>query len=108
MFKILGLNFGKIRYATRSPRWKKIRKDFLAKNKVCAACGSSQDLEAHHIIPVHIDPNLELDSNNLIALCSKSCHLLIGHLMDFRSWNPSIIRDAKNLTLKIKSRPYKK
>lgn len=108
MFRILGINFGKIRYATRSPRWKKIRKDFLAQNKACAACGSSKDLEAHHIIPVHIDPSLELDSNNLIVLCSKSCHLLIGHLMDFRSWNSNVINDAKSLNSKIKLRPYKK
>lgn len=105
--KILGLGSRFVRFAQRAPQWKNVRKNFLAQNKKCSACGSSNDLEVHHIIPVHINPHLELDTSNLIVLCSKSCHLLIGHLMDWKSWNIDVINDCKNLSSKISDRPYK-
>jgi len=106
MFKIFG--FGILRYATRSPKWSKVRKEFLKTNQRCAACGSDTDLEVHHIIPVHINPELELNSDNFITLCGRSCHLLMGHLMDFRSWNPSVVEDSARINLSIQNRPYKK
>lgn len=104
MFSILG--FGKsIRYATRSGRWKTIRKEFLKNNGVCAACGTSRDLEVHHIVPVHIDGSKELEIDNLITLCAESCHILFGHLMDFKSYNPSVQEDCKLMRQKIDQRP---
>jgi hypothetical protein len=105
MFKIF--NFGILRYAARSSKWSQVRKNHLKSNDKCAACGTDKDLEVHHIVPVHINADLELDPDNLITLCSRSCHLLIGHLMDFKSWNPHVIHDAKNICIKIKTRPYK-
>jgi len=105
MFKIFG--FGILRYATRSPKWSKVRKEFLKTNQICAACGTDKDLEVHHIVPVHINADLELDPSNLITLCSRPCHLLIGHLMDFKSWNPHVVSDAVFINLKIQQRPYK-
>jgi 5-methylcytosine-specific restriction endonuclease McrA len=96
----------KLRYAVRSPKWKSVRQQHLKENNKCAACGKTKDLEVHHKIPVHIKPELELDPDNLITLCSNSCHLLFGHLMDFKSWNPDVANDTKNMATKISRRPY--
>lgn len=50
-------------------------------NYVCKICGSSENIEAHHLIPVKTLQNHDLvrlisDDNNGITLC-KSCHDLI-------------------------------
>lgn len=94
-----------LRCAERSPKWKTVRKKFLENNKHCEACGSSKDLEVHHIVPVHIDPSLELDPSNLMVLCGKSCHLLFGHFMDWRSYNSNAKKDCALIREKIKNRP---
>jgi 5-methylcytosine-specific restriction endonuclease McrA len=104
MFSILG--FGRLRYAVRSPRWRTVRKEFMKNNDKCAACGSTRDLEVHHVIPVHIDKSKELDMDNLITLCAESCHILFGHLMDFKSHNPLVREDCGLMSNKIKARPY--
>lgn len=99
-------NFLKIiRFAKRSPKWNSIRKKHIENNPICAACGSSKKLEVHHIKPVHLFPELELDPLNLITLCSEPCHLLFGHLMNFRSWNKDVIQDSSVYYTKIKNRP---
>lgn len=97
----------KIRFAVRSPRWKTVRKNFLEINNSCAACGRIKNLEVHHIVPVHLDPSKELDIDNLIVLCDNPCHLLFGHLLDYKSWNINVISDSSNYLQKIKSRPSK-
>lgn len=98
-------NFGfKLRYAKRDPSWPKVRNEYLKKNTRCASCGTTHGLEVHHIKPVHIFPDLELEENNLITLCSKKCHLLFGHLMNFKSWNPDVIEDCKKMYKKIENR----
>lgn len=94
----------KIRFATRSPKWQQVRKKHLDKQNQCQFCGNSKNLEVHHIVPVHIKPELELDLDNLITLCDKNCHLLIGHYMNFKSWNPSVVSDCKIMQEKIKNR----
>lgn len=57
--------------------WKRKRKEIrtLYKNK-CAICGSCDSLEVHHIISMAVLPQLKLDNNNLILLCSR-CHKLV-------------------------------
>lgn len=107
MFRILGLDFRSIRGAPRSPLWRKVRSQIIKECGQCSACGTTSGLEVHHIVPVHINPSLELDMENLIVLCSRSCHLLIGHLMDYKSWNTNVVEDAKKLNTKIKTRPYR-
>lgn len=104
IFSIFG---NKLRYATRSPKWKSVRKQHLDNHNFCAACGKQKDLEVHHIVPVHLNPDLELDPNNLITLCANSCHILFGHLMDFRSWNENVVKDCNDMSKKISNRPYK-
>lgn len=97
----------KIRFAIRSPKWPSIRKEHLKKESRCRACGKTKDLEVHHIVPVHINPDGELDPSNLITLCSEQCHVLFGHLMDFKSWNTNVINDCDQMLQKINKRPYK-
>lgn len=64
----------------RSPKWHTFSKHFLER-KVCMACGRSEYLNAHHIKPYHLFPELELVESNLIPLCEgvSACHYLCGH-----------------------------
>lgn len=94
----------------RSGQWPTLRKHFLEKNPKCAVCGGTKNLEAHHIRPFHLHPELELDENNLIALCESNanginCHLAFGHLGSFKSVNANVVDDAAEWNKKITNRP---
>jgi len=95
----------------RSGKWPAVRKAFLSlpDNSKCAVCGGTKKLEAHHIKPFHLNKALELDPTNLIALCEgnsvMNCHLLFGHLGNFKSFNKSVKKDAPAWDDKIKDRP---
>lgn len=99
--------FGFYKLATRSKYWPKVRKKHLEKQPHCMACGSTTNLEVHHIVPVHVDPNKELDEDNLITLCDKYCHFIFGHLMNYKSWNPEVQQDCLIYRDKLKNRPIK-
>lgn len=95
---------------SRSSKWPTVRKNFLAKNPVCALCCGTDTLEVHHKMPFHLDPALELDENNLIVLCESkrngvTCHLFFGHLGDYKSFNKNIDKDIKTWKMKIIKRP---
>ncbi len=83
--------------------WKKLRNEFVKKNKHCFICGGVENLEVHHIIPKKINPDLYLEESNLIVLCDGSdrfkglsCHRIFGHFGCYRSrWNENILEDAK-------------
>lgn len=92
---------------TRSSKWSLLRRQHLIKQPNCQACGSSKNLHVHHIEPVHVNPDRELDPENLITLCSKYCHLSIGHLMDYKSWNNNVKEDAMVYYNKVLNRPFK-
>lgn len=82
----------------RSDKWPALRRAFL-KGKVCAVCGKRKKLEAHHILPFHIDPSKELDPSNLLPLCEGNktinCHLRFGHFDDFRTkYNSDVITES--------------
>jgi 5-methylcytosine-specific restriction endonuclease McrA len=98
--------FKSLFFDKRSPKWSDVRKEHIKYQPYCQACGRKEDLEVHHIIPVHKDPSKELDPNNLITLCGKTCHLMFGHLMDYKSWNPNVEEDSELYLSKIKMRPY--
>lgn len=82
--------------AARSPQWRKLREKFLDANPACAACGVESGLEVHHLLPFHLFPEMELDPGNLMTLCGR-CHLLIGHGLDWRCYNPTAVRDARRV-----------
>lgn len=87
----------------RSSHWPKVRNAFLADHPACEACGRKKKLEVHHIVPFHVDPALELSESNLTTLCLR-CHLLLGHLDDWKSWNSRVRADSSRLNLEIKVR----
>lgn len=62
----------------RSSKWPKLRAEHLSKYPACEACGKSDSLHVHHIVPISVNPKMELDANNLWTLC-KYCHFRIGH-----------------------------
>lgn len=57
-----------------NPEWVKLVKE--KDNYTCQICESSNKLEAHHIIPVAINPLLAEDLDNGICLC-KDCHMKV-------------------------------
>jgi len=88
----------------RSPKWRKVRKAYIKKHPTCACCGTKKGIEVHHIKDFSNHPELELEESNLISLCGKRCHILFGHLKNWKSINPKIIEDAKWMLKKIKNR----
>ena len=85
--------FGK----TRSSKWPTVRAAHLKRQPACAACGCTSPVEVHHIRPFHLFPEMELDPANLITLCeskSHNCHLLFGHCLNWRKYNPQVCPDA--------------
>ena len=94
----------------RSGHWPKVREEHLSKNPKCAVCGGEKNLEVHHIRPFHLHPDLELNPDNLITLCESknngvNCHLLFGHLGNFKSFNTDVNKDSKEWMDKILKRP---
>ena len=93
----------------RSSQWAKVRKEHLNKQPKCCACGGDKTLEVHHIKPFNQHPELELDPNNLITLCESknngvNCHLLFGHLGNYKTINPNSVEDSKIWFEKISER----
>jgi len=84
----------------RDSRWPIVRRRFILQHPECSACGSKYNLEAHHIIPFHIDKSLELIESNLITLC-RYCHFVHGHFHDWSKWNITVVEDVKLFRAKI-------
>jgi hypothetical protein len=96
------------RGSRRSSRWRGVRDRVLKERPGCAVCGGLKWLEVHHVVPFHVRPELELEDTNLIILCEKptgNCHLIFGHLGNYRSWNEGVVGDASEWLAKVKSRP---
>jgi len=93
----------------RSSQWPTIRKKHLKNQPKCAVCGGDKTLEVHHIKPFNMQPELELDLNNLITLCESknngvTCHLLFGHLGNYKTINPNVLEDVAIWFKKITER----
>jgi len=78
-----------------------VRDHFLADHHECAACGARGWLQVHHVRPFHLDPSLELVTENLVTLCmtAERCHLDLGHGGDFDAFNPHVLDDAREFRL---------
>jgi 5-methylcytosine-specific restriction endonuclease McrA len=79
----------------RSSRWPKARAEAIRRQPFCIACGRSKSLEVHHIRPFSLAPDLELEQSNLTVLCGDPCHLVHGHLMDFKRHNAAVVDDCR-------------
>lgn len=93
----------------RSSRWRKVREVHLKNNPKCELCEGAKKLRVHHIKPFHTHPELELEPTNLITLCEClsygiNCHLLVGHLGNFRKVNHNSVADIAVWNSKLKER----
>ncbi|HZF20865.1 MAG TPA: hypothetical protein VEZ43_00175 [Dongiaceae bacterium] len=93
----------------RSHQWPRTRKTWLLVHNSCAACGTIKKLEVHHLRPVHLAPELELDPSNFLTLCetADNCHHTFGHLRDWKAYNPSAITDSAQFLRELQARPYR-
>ena len=111
LLEVLGLQRSKVPgNVKRSGHWPFVRQVHLDHNPTCACCGGIKKIEVHHISPFHLDPDKELDFSNLITLCEDNsngidCHLAMGHLGSFKSWNVDVVKDAAAWLLKLTTRP---
>ena len=92
--------------ARRSSKWRKIRLKHLKLKPACEICGFKKKVEVHHVVPFHLAPDLELNLNNLMTLCENkkygiNCHLLVGHLGNYRDINTSVRIAATTWNMKL-------
>lgn len=97
-------------FGGRSNQWSKVRDEHIRRQPECQVCGGTKDLIVHHKQPFHLFPELELQDDNLITLCETekngvNCHLLFGHLGNFRSFNAKVDEDVRNWQVKLATRP---
>jgi 5-methylcytosine-specific restriction endonuclease McrA len=85
----------------RSPGWHLVRESHLKMHSICASCGCSEKLQVHHVVPVSVDPQRELDPSNLITLCmgENECHLNVGHNGSWKKHNPHVREIARALLM---------
>lgn len=66
-----------------SAAWRKLRAAFVAQNPLCVDCLKANRVTAtehvHHVVDRKVRPDLELDWDNLMALC-QACHK--AHIAD--------------------------
>mgnify|MGYP001609994063 CR=1 FL=1 len=97
--------------AARSPQWRKVRAEYLKLHPACAVCGETKkNVEVHHVRPFNLFPKLECSPENLETLCESgrngiTCHLAIGHLGSYQSWNENVREDAEVWRKKLSARP---
>ena len=87
----------------RSSKWRSVRNKFIESNDECACCGSMKKLQVHHIEPFCIAPERELDTTNLITLCSR-CHLFVGHCGWWAAYNSKLKESLEYLRIMLQDR----
>ena len=53
---------------------------------VCSMCGTSSELDVHHIVPVYKDPSLAFDESNVVCICTE-CHADAHKKQDWQTDN---------------------
>lgn len=103
--------FNELKRKGRHPLWKSLRDQHIQKNPFCAVCGKFENLAVHHKLPVSKFPEKELDRENLVTLCQNNifnCHFVVGHLMDWNTYNPNVDNDINFWKDKLSRRFHKK
>lgn len=91
--------------APRSSTWPKFKREYEKTHpKICAFCKTTKRIELHHQVPFHIDPSLEEEPSNMIWVC-RDHHFYFAHLMDWSSYNKTVLADSELWTEKIAQRP---
>jgi 5-methylcytosine-specific restriction protein A len=57
-------------------QWRRLRKKILKEQPNCSRCGSTENLQVHHIIPPRGNEDLFYDESNLTTICA-TCHRVI-------------------------------
>lgn len=100
------------RQGERDARWRSVRNEHLRTHSFCIACGNTDSLEVHHIKPFVQNPELELDPDNLVTLCTCSsrgkmnCHLIMGHNGSMQEHNPNVVHDSIQMLKRINRDAY--
>lgn len=108
------LYYGKANHrfeVSRSGKWPFLRRRWLEIQPLCQSCGKNTKIQVHHIHPVHLYPELELDDTNLITLCENpvfNCHFAIGHCLNWLAWNSDVINDTTMIANSIRTRYFKR
>jgi len=90
--------------AHRNPSTTRAKNKYREKHSSCESCGVKNNIvngnrnDVHHILPVHIRPDLASDPDNLITLC-RMCHFMHGHRGSWYKFNPQIRRAAAELKI---------
>lgn len=87
----------------RSPKWPALERQVVKEEGECRVCGTKRDLQVHHVRPYHLFPALELVRSNLMTLCRRD-HFFVGHLADWKAWNPDVRADAVAWAGKLRHR----
>jgi len=87
----------------RHKDWSRESKLFMKSFRFCVCCGNKTQV-VHHVFPVHAYPDLEMEKSHWRAVCHR-CHLLVGHLNLFASWNVKFDEDASLIRSRILTRP---
>ena len=72
--------------------WNKLKQKYLQENPKCEWCGQDADT-VHHIIPVHVNRDLEMEESNLMSLCdnrTRKCHFIVAHYCHWVKYNDKI------------------
>ena len=69
------------------PRVRRAMSKHRKENPRCAYCGRSEKVHVHHIVPVKNRPDYASFDWNLLTLCAKRCHLTIGHMGNWKTYN---------------------
>jgi len=92
----------------KSKRWAQARAYVLMRDKYkCRMCGTSKDLEVHHIVPLSPDniyqPYYATNEGNLMTLCT-SCHMALhaAERGDASGILPTILFDENGYPVEMK------
>ena len=106
----VGCRTGHLGAPQMSASWSATRSVHIEEHPECAACGylpkpGKRNNDVHHVIPRHVNIDLELSANNLITLCRKyDCHLRFGHFGNYRTgYNTNVVEILQGVGARMKA-----
>jgi len=80
--------------AAKDPRtaWatRKAMKAYREDHPVCEWDGRTTPVEVHHVIPIHVRPDLAADPDNFCSLGARRNHFVIGHPGGWKKWTRNL------------------
>lgn len=91
----------------RNPGWESFRREIIKGQPACEASGVAWELEVHHLLPVHLRPDLEMVRDNCMVL-TRTLHFWLGHYGNWASYNPRARKEAATFLKRVLHRPKPK